>query len=41
MSELILFALNGILIYLVSDWLPGLVEKGGALSSGTDSLSFW
>jgi hypothetical protein len=27
MSELILFTLNGIVVYLVSDWLLRLVEK--------------
>ncbi len=27
MSELVLFTLNGIVVYLVSDWLLRLVEK--------------
>jgi surface polysaccharide O-acyltransferase-like enzyme len=33
MSELILFTINAIVIYLVSDWLVRLIEKkrGGAL----------
>jgi hypothetical protein len=33
MSEIILFTLNAIVIYLVADWLVRLIEKrrGGAL----------
>jgi len=33
MSELVLFTLNAIVIYLVSDWLVRLIEKrrGGAI----------